>query len=51
MHVKCTKLINTQKRPSYAGAIYWNSLPDEIKSISCANTFKAKLKALLIDNY
>ena len=45
------KLLNTQRKPSIAGAIFWNSLPDCIKSTSSLRTFKLELKTYLNKNY
>ena len=46
-----TNLQNTAKRPSIAGAAFWNSLPDKLKGISSLPSFKTQLKALLISKY
>ena len=38
------KLKNTQRKPSTAGAMFWNSLPGNIKSTSSLPSFKSELK-------
>ena len=50
-YIAKTKNISSQKRPSYAGAVFWNSLPDNIKSISSPTEFKSELKSLLLNMY
>ena len=41
----------TYKKPTIAGAIYWNKLPVELRKIESKATFKNKLKTIMIDNY
>ena len=43
--------ISTYRKPSIAGSMFWNSLPNEIKCLESRNTFKLKLKNYLISNY
>ena len=51
LYYTSTKLQSTAKRPSIAGASFWNSLPDRIKGISSLPSFKTELKALLTSKY
>lgn len=43
------KYIKSYGKPSIAGSILWNSLPNDIKMIDKKNTFKQKLKSYLLD--
>ena len=45
------KLLNTQRKPSIAGAMFWNSLPDNIKNTSSLPIFKRELKEYLTSAY
>ena len=50
-YYKVPNLNNTYKKPSLASAIFWNSLPIEIKSIKTKHNFKCKIKNYLQRNY
>ena len=50
-YYKPPRLLSTYKRPSLAGAAYWNTLPSELKETKSINTFKMKLKKYFISNY
>ena len=50
-YYKVPNLNNTYKKPSLASAIFWNSLPVEIKSIKSKHNFKCKIKNFLQKNY
>ena len=45
------KHVNTVRKPSIAGAMFWNGLPDHIKSIVSLKPFKRELKKYLIEKY
>ena len=45
------RLTLTQKSPSYLGPVFWNSLPDQLKSLDSVPAFKRLLKRYLIDLY
>ncbi len=45
------RLSSTFRKPSVASAAIWNSLPQEIRTISNRNSFKVKLRQYLIDKY
>ena len=45
------KSLNSQRRPSIAGAMFWNTLPGNIKSTSSLPTFKKELKLYLTRDY
>ena len=42
------KYINTYCKPSIAGTMFWNSLPNDIKFLENKNSFKSKLKVYLM---
>ena len=42
------RLINTYRKPSIAGSMFWNSLPNSIKTLQNPSNFKDKLKKYLI---
>ena len=42
------RLTNTYRKPSIAGSMFWNSLPNAIKTIKNPSNFKNKLKEYLI---
>ena len=43
--------IKTYRKPTIAGSMFWNSLPNDLKCIKSKNTFKNKLKRFLIAKY
>ena len=43
--------LGTYRKPTLAAAIYWNKLPIDLKSTESYNSFKKKLKNLLIERY
>ena len=45
------RLALSQKSISYSGPIFWNSLPNEVKTCRSLNTFKSNLKKYLISKY
>lgn len=45
------RLRSSYRRPSLCGAAFWNTLPDNIKSIKSLNVFKHNLKKYFIDKY
>ena len=45
------RLTTTQHAPSYAGPIFWRSLPPHLRSIGSYKRFKKSLKNHLLDNY
>ena len=45
------KSMNTERKPSIAGAKYWNSLPEQLKSIKSLHRFKLGLKKYITHNY
>ena len=44
-------LSRSQRTIFYKGIILWNNLPDNIKAIRSANSFKKSIKKLLINEY
>ena len=48
---KIPNLISTYKKPSIAGSIYWNKLPNKLKEIETKNKFKNDLKRYFLDTY
>ena len=43
--------LGTYRRPTLSAAIYWNRLPVDIKSTESYDSFKKKLKNVLIEKY
>ena len=48
---KSPQNVNSYKKPTIAGSIYWNRLPIDLRKIESKGLFKVKLKELLINNY
>ena len=44
-------LINSYRKPTIAGAMFWNSLPNELKCTESKYSFKIKLKNYLLTKY
>ena len=45
------RLTTTQHSISYAGPIFWNSLPLDLRSLNSYRRFKKSLREHLIDKY
>ena len=51
LYPKLVNLNSTMKKPSYAGSVAWNALPDNLKDIDSKRTFKSNLKCYYTDKY
>ena len=50
-HLENPKLVLAQRSVKHHGPDIWNSLPDQIKSLTSLRSFKANLKSLLLSKY
>ena len=48
LNYKKPRLVNTYRKPSIAGSMFWKSLPNSIKILKNPSNFKDKLKEYLI---
>ena len=51
IHIDYTRTSVRQYSIKYHGAILWNSLPDELKTLKTVSTFKTHYKNILLANY
>ena len=51
LNYKVPNYINSYRKPTIAGSMFWNSLPNDLKCISSKNLFKIKLKTHLLTRY
>jgi len=51
LNYKVPNYITTYRKPTIAGSMFWNSLPNDIKCIADKKSFKNKLKCHLLKRY
>ena len=51
LNYKIPSNTNAYRKPTVAGAMFWNTLPNELKLTSAKTTFKQKLKKILLERY
>ena len=51
LNYKVPNHIATYRKPTIAGSMFWNSLPNHIKSTAAKSAYKKKLKDFLISRY
>ncbi len=51
LYYKTPRLVSTLREPNIASAAFWNTLPNDLRSIDSTSSFKRKLKEYLINKY
>ena len=51
LYYTAPRLQGTLRKPTLASAAFWNTLPNELRTVKNKNTFKNKLQIYLLEKY